>query len=466
MNMEIFRNSEFGSIRVIEEDGKYLFCGSDVAKALGYSNPRKAVRDHARGGTKRSIPTASGDQTMTFLPEGDVYRLIVHSRLPGAERFEKWVFDEVLPTIRRTGGYMTPSLLEEAARHPEILLSFADQLLAEHEKNRRLTGEVERLRPKADFYDAFVRPGNCTNIRATAKELGVGERNFCRFLMEEGFLYRCPAGYLLPYAKPSNKGLFQVKDFWKYGHFRQQTLITPQGKDLLRMMLCGGQMSMEFDFFASEAWILKTRYTLLTGRPLSTTQTMRVPSIGFPPQLAFLAGRIKDEEDVFHVLDAAKRYGEIAEEKFQGWGIPGRYLVFGDPKDLKDLMAKELAEATPVPVEEPKSKKYKDEYIIPGYGFRMLVGDIHHLIVLYYSLARRLSEAETEKDFLRLKKKAGGYEKVLKKLFRSLGLPEDSNAAQDVLEESIIRRHNLVRLEDVEEPQDEGDLEGDEVWSD
>lgn len=144
MNMEIFRNSEFGSIRVIEEDGKYLFCGSDVAKALGYSNPRKAVRDHARGGTKRSIPTASGDQTMTFLPEGDVYRLIVHSRLPGAERFEKWVFDEVLPTIRRTGGYMTPSLLEEAARHPEILLSFADQLLAEHEKNRRLTGEVER----------------------------------------------------------------------------------------------------------------------------------------------------------------------------------------------------------------------------------------------------------------------------------------------------------------------------------
>ena len=69
MNMEIFRNSEFGSIRVIEEDGKYLFCGSDVAKALGYSNPRKAVRDHARGGTKRSIPTASGDQTMTFLPE-------------------------------------------------------------------------------------------------------------------------------------------------------------------------------------------------------------------------------------------------------------------------------------------------------------------------------------------------------------------------------------------------------------
>ena len=129
-------------------------------------------------------------------------------------------------------------------------------------------------------------------------------------------------------------------------------------------------------------------------------------------------------------------------------------------------MDKELDEVEVVPEEEPKPKKYRDEYIIPGYGFRMLVGDIHNLIVLYYSLARRLSEAETEKDFLRLKKKAGGYEKVLKKLYRSLGLPEDSNAAQDILEASIIKRHNLIPLEEVEdEPQDDG-LEGDEVWSD
>ena len=85
---------------------------------------------------------------MAFIPEGDVYRLIVHSRMPGAERFEKWVFDEVLPMIRKTGGYMTASLLEQAAEKPEILLAFADQLLAEHEKNRQLSGEVERLRRK------------------------------------------------------------------------------------------------------------------------------------------------------------------------------------------------------------------------------------------------------------------------------------------------------------------------------
>ena len=247
--MEIFKNPEFGSIRVIEENGKYLFSGTDVAAALGYSNPRDAIIRHCRYVVKRDAPhPQSPDRkiSMTFIPEGDLYRLIVHSRLPGAERFEKWVFDEVLPMIRKTGGYMTASLLEQAAEKPEILLAFADQLLAEHEKNRQLSGEVERLRPKADFYDAFVHEENCTNIRATAKELQIGERAFCRFLMDAGFLYRCPAGYLLPYAKPSNDGLFRVKDFWKYGHFGQQTLITPQGKNVIRLLLDDGQMRLEW----------------------------------------------------------------------------------------------------------------------------------------------------------------------------------------------------------------------------
>ena len=204
---------------------------------------------------------------------------------------------------------------------------------------------------------------------------------------------------------------------------------------------------------------MKNKLYIIEGKTYLNHINDEVHLYGLLHQLAFLAGRIKDEEDVFHVLDTAKRYGEIAEEKFQGWDIPVRYLVFGDPKDLKDLMARELAEATPVTLEEPAPKKYRDEYIIPGSGFRLLVGDIHNLIVLYYSLARRLSEAETEKDFLRLKKRAGNYEKEMKRIYRSLGLPEDSSAAHDVLEESIIRRHNMTLLEDEDD-------EGAEVWSD
>ena len=138
--MAVFNNREFGSIRVIEQNGNYLFCGFDVAKALGYAKPRNAINTHCKGALKRGALTEGGVQELTFIPEGDVYRLIVHSRLPGAERFEKWVFDEVLPMIRKTGGYMTASLLEQAAEKPEILLAFADQLLAEHEKNRQLSG--------------------------------------------------------------------------------------------------------------------------------------------------------------------------------------------------------------------------------------------------------------------------------------------------------------------------------------
>ena len=187
---------------------------------------------------------------------------------------------------------------------------------------------------------------------------------------------------------------------------------------------------------------------------------------GLLHQLAFLAGKIKDRRDMENLIDTARRYGEIADQMFDRWSIPGRYLVFGDPKDLKGLMDKELDEVEVVPEEEPKPKKYKDEYIIPGSGFRMLVGDIYNLIVLYHSLARCLSEAETEKDFLRLKKRAGNYEKEMKRIYRSLGLPEGSGVAHDTLEEAIIKRHNLIPLEEVEDdPQDDG-LEGDEVWSD
>ena len=239
--MEVFNNREFGSGRIIEDGRRLLFCGADVAFALGYRNSSKALSDHCRYVTKRYTPhpQSPGKRIeMSFIPEGDVYRLIAHSRLPNAERFEKWVFDEVLPTIRQTGGYMTGDLLEQAAQDPAVLLQFAAELLKKHEENEHLTRKVQNLEPKAAYYDAFIHPGECTNIRATAKELAVGERAFCRFLLEAGFLYRCPGGYLLPYAKPSNAGLFRVKDYVaENGHVGQQTVITPQGKALFRMLL-------------------------------------------------------------------------------------------------------------------------------------------------------------------------------------------------------------------------------------
>lgn len=103
-DLQIFNNEEFGEVRMTEIDGKPYFVATDVATALGYTNPRKAVNDHCKGVTKRDTPTSSGVQSMSYINEGDLYRLIMKSKLPSAEKFERWVMDEVLPSIRKTGS--------------------------------------------------------------------------------------------------------------------------------------------------------------------------------------------------------------------------------------------------------------------------------------------------------------------------------------------------------------------------
>ena len=111
--LQIFNSGEFGEIRTIEINGKPYFVGTDVAKALGYNNPRDAVSRHCKGVVKHDTPTSSGVQLMSYINEGDLYRLIMKSKLPSAEKFETWVMDEVLPTIRKTGSYQKPMTIAE-----------------------------------------------------------------------------------------------------------------------------------------------------------------------------------------------------------------------------------------------------------------------------------------------------------------------------------------------------------------
>ena len=211
--MEIFKNPEFGSIRTFEQDGKVLFCGKDVAQALGYRRPADAIAAHCKGVCVLPTPSNGGIQQMKFIPEGDVYRLIVHSKLPSAERFERWVFDEVLPSIRQHGAYLTREKLWEVATSPEALLKLCSDLLAEREKNAALQADNARLQGKAVYYDLFIDLRHSTNLRTTAKELEVPERRFVRFLLERRYVYRAPSGCVMPYAKSANDGLFCVKDF-------------------------------------------------------------------------------------------------------------------------------------------------------------------------------------------------------------------------------------------------------------
>ena len=121
-NLQVFSNPAFGDIRTLEENGEVLFCGSDVARALGYALPRKAISDHCKGVLKRNTPTDGGEQEMSFIPESDLYRLVFRSKLPSAEQFTDWVTSEVLPSIRKHGAYMTPETLQAAISNPDYLL--------------------------------------------------------------------------------------------------------------------------------------------------------------------------------------------------------------------------------------------------------------------------------------------------------------------------------------------------------
>lgn len=235
--LKVFRYEE-NEVRTVEKDGEVLFCGADVAGVLGYSNARDALSRHCRGVVKRDIPTESGMQEMSFIPESDLYRLVFRSKLPTAEKFTDWVTAEVLPSIRRHGGYiagqeqMTPEELMAAA------LLMADKKLKDREARlSELTVQNQLLLPKAEYFDELVDRNLLTSFRETAKQLEVGEKEFIRFLMEKKYIYRDKKGKLMPYAE-KNSGLFEVKECFndKTRWSGTQTLVTPKGRETFRLL--------------------------------------------------------------------------------------------------------------------------------------------------------------------------------------------------------------------------------------
>ena len=155
-DLQTFTNAAFGKVRILYEDGKPLFCGADACKALGYKNQSKALNDHCKGVTKRYIPTGGGKQQTNFLPEGDLYRLITHSKLPSAEKFERWVFDEVLPSIRKNGMYgADPEELERLRRSNAVLRDWLDLLAARKRDLVEIQYECEKIRKSRDDAKAY-----------------------------------------------------------------------------------------------------------------------------------------------------------------------------------------------------------------------------------------------------------------------------------------------------------------------
>lgn len=207
-NIQIFNDPEFGSVRTVEIDRKPYFVANDVAKALGYAKPQNAIATHCRGALKQGIGVKTGlkadgtpaTQTvdMLIIPEGDLYRLITHSKLPSAERFESWVFDEVLPSIRKHGAYMTEDTLEKALTSPDFLIQLATKLKDEQEKNKALQVEVGdlktsvqnmdkvigELKPKANYVDMILKSPSTVLITQIAQDYGMSAKTFNKKLSQ------------------------------------------------------------------------------------------------------------------------------------------------------------------------------------------------------------------------------------------------------------------------------------------
>lgn len=216
----LYEHEAFGALRTYtEEDGAVLFCASDVAKALGYANPRKAISDHCKGVTKRyPLETPGGIQQSVFITEANVLRLIVSSKLPAAQAYEAWVFEEVLPAVHKHGGYLTDEKLAEALSDPDTIIRLATDLKAERERCKALQAENDSMAPKALFADAVSASDTCILIGALAKLLrqnGVqmGQNRLFAWMRENGYLMsREGQDYNLPTQASMDKGLFRVKE--------------------------------------------------------------------------------------------------------------------------------------------------------------------------------------------------------------------------------------------------------------
>ena len=247
-HIQIFENAQFGSIRTIEEKRKVLFCGKDVAVALGYRNPQKAVADHCRSITKRYATIQNGKRldgtptfrsaALNFISEGDVYRLAIKSELPEAEQFEAWIFDEVLPSIGRTGLYATDWLLDE----PELAWEALELLREERQMRLAAEQELSDNLPKIQYADAVCASRSCILVGDMAKILkqngiDIGQNRLFEYMRQNGYLMREGSRRNMPTQRAMDMGLFEVN---------QTAIISPRGVRLSRTPKITGKGQLYF----------------------------------------------------------------------------------------------------------------------------------------------------------------------------------------------------------------------------
>ena len=237
--LQIFENKQFGQLRAIMKDGEPWFVAADVCKALEVGNPSQALTrldDDEKFTTIISNEgAASGISSLAFVNEPGLYTLVLGSRKREAKSFKRWVTHDVVPSIRKTGAYMTPETIEKVLMNPDTIISLATQL-------KELQTKVEQDKPKVQYFDTLVDRNLLTNFRDTAKELHVAPKAFINFLLEKGYIYRDNKSRLRPYQAHAEKGLFEVKEFASEFNNKAgiQTLITPKGRETFRLLVGNG----------------------------------------------------------------------------------------------------------------------------------------------------------------------------------------------------------------------------------
>lgn len=215
---QTYEHKEFGNIRAVEVDGAVEFCGKDAAVALGYANANDALKRHCKGVVKRyPLQTPGGTQDIRFISEPDLYRLIAHSKLPNAQKFESWIFATVLPSIRKHGGYLTPEKVEEALTDPDTIIRLANNLKEERAKRQELEAENRELAPKALFADAVAASNNTMLVGELAKLLAsnginIGQNRLFAWLRGNGYLMKDGSWKNMPTQRSMDMGLFVVKE--------------------------------------------------------------------------------------------------------------------------------------------------------------------------------------------------------------------------------------------------------------
>lgn len=216
--LKVFENAEFGQIRGVEIDGESWLVGKDVAERLGYSNPQKAIRDHVDDEDRTVNESFTVNGTMVVLiNESGLYSLVLGSKLQNAKKFKRWVTSEVLPAIRKHGGYLTAEKVEEALLNPDVLIKLATELKDEREARRALESKVAEDAPKVLFADSVSTAKTSILIGELAKllkqnGLEVGQKRLFAWMRENGYLMRAGSSYNMPTQRAMEQGLFEIKE--------------------------------------------------------------------------------------------------------------------------------------------------------------------------------------------------------------------------------------------------------------